>query len=87
MVAAVNTIQSVNEVEDFLNDFESPEYSAIKDPGEYEGAGSYRGAAGWLVFVSSAAILFHIVMSIVRMIYIISAVKKHFRLFAFSVSG
>ena len=58
---------------------------------DFEDANSYRGAAGWLVFVGSAVTLYHIVMiiiSVVHLVYYRSALKKYIKSrYAIIVSG
>ena len=49
---------------------------------DFEDADSYRGAAGWLVFLGSAVTLYHIVMiiiSVVHLVYYRSALKKYIK--------
>ena len=53
---------------------------------EYENAASYRRAAGCLVFIGAAAILFHVCAIVVRILYISSVMEKRFNLYVYTVS-
>ena len=53
---------------------------------EYEDARSNRGAAGWLVFLAVAAIVFHGVMIFIRTLYLSSTIENYFSGYAFIVS-
>ena len=77
LIAAAIAVSAINEVDDLANE----------RGGEYENAGSYRGAAGWLVFVGCAAITFHVVMINIQILYFKCTVKEHFTQFAITVSG
>ena len=50
-------------------------------------AESYRGAAGWLIFVASTALLYHIAMIIVRILYMASVIDKYLTTYGVVVSG
>ena len=50
-------------------------------------ADSSRRAAGWLVFVCSAGIVFHVVGILIRICYLITGVKKHMILYSVMVSS
>ena len=76
LISASITLSAINEVEDSLNG----------DGLEYENVESYRGAAGWLVFVASAAIIFHIVMIIVLVLYLTSVIEMHHGIYGVIVS-
>ena len=73
---AVISLPAIDEVEGTAN-----EYGI-----EYEDTASYRGAAGCLVFVASAAILYHVLAIIIRILYISSVVEKYFTLYVYTVS-
>ena len=77
LIAAAVAVSAINEVDDI----------ARERGGEYENAGSYRGAAGWLVFVGCAAIIFHVIMISIQILYFKCTIKKHFSQFAIIVSG
>ena len=77
LISASVAISAINQVEDFLNSIDS----------EYEDAESYRRAAGWLIFVAAGAILCHIVMITVRILYITSVIEKHLKLYGLIVSA
>ena len=69
-----------------LTTITSFEDAAIEDGMGYEEADSYRGAAGWVLFVGSAAILFHVSMIIVRILYLASVVEKYIKPYGAIVS-
>ena len=54
--------------------------------GEFEDANSYRGAAGWLVFLGCAALIFHAAMISVQILYFKCSKKEHFKKYQFIVS-
>ena len=60
--------------------------AALDSIGEYENSGGSRGAAGWILFVAIAALIFHGAMICVRILYAISVVKQNFSGYAFAVS-
>ena len=76
MGAAAAALSAVNDVDDYFNDFGS----------EYEHADRYRGAAGWLVFVGIAAIIYHIVMIFIRILYFTAKIGHTFGGYSFTVS-
>ena len=76
MIAASIAVAAINEVAEFYNE----------NGAEYENAGSYRAAAGWLIFVASAAIIFHVIAVIIFVLYMYAIVKKHIKLFTAVVS-
>ena len=76
MIAASIAIAAINEVEEFYNE----------NGAEYENAGSYKAAAGWLIFVASSAIIFHVIAVIILVLYISATVKKYIVLFTTVVS-
>ena len=76
MIAASIAIAAINEVAEFLNE----------NGVEYEDAGTYRAVLGCLIFVASAAIIFHVIAVIILVLYVSSNVKKHFKLFMTVVS-
>ena len=82
MISASVAVSAINEVEDFF-DSVSP-YAA--DVYGFD-ADSYRGAAGWLIFVASTALLYHIAMIIVRCLYINSVIEKHLTIYGVIVSA
>ena len=75
LIAASVAISAINEVEDFLGDYY-----------DYD-ADSYRGAAGWLIFVACAAIIYHIATIIVRILYMASVIEKYHQTYALIVSN
>ena len=78
LIAASVAVSAINEVEDFFGPFAS-EFGFEAD--------SYRGAAGWLIFVASTALLYHIAMIIVRCLYIASVIEKHLTIYGVIVSA
>ena len=52
----------------------------------YEDADSYRRAAGWLILLASVTVLYHIVVIIVRVLYMASVLKRHLRIYGAIVS-
>ena len=76
MIAASFAVTAINEVEEFYNE----------NGAEYENAGSYRAAAGWLIFVASSAIIYHVIAIIILVLYMSLSVKKHIKLFTAVVS-
>ena len=77
LIAAAIAVSAINELDDM----------ATEQGGEYENAGSYRGAAGWLVFIGCAAIIFHVIMISIQILYFKCTIKQHFSQFAITVSG
>ena len=77
LIPASIAIPAIKQVGDFLNSIGN----------EYEDADSYRGAAGWLIFVASAAMLCHIAMFIVRSLYMGSVIERHLRIYGVIVSA
>ena len=78
LIAAIIALSAINEVDDILNE---------RGGGEYEDADSYRGAAGWLVFVGCAAIVFHVVMISIQIFYFKCTAKKYLTQYTMIVSG
>ena len=76
MIAASIAVTAINEVAELYNE----------NGAEYENSGSYRAAAGWLIFVASAAIIFHVIAIIIIVLYMSATVKKHKTLFTVVVS-
>ena len=66
LIPAAVAIPAINEVEDSLEQRGS----------EYEGVDGYRGVAIYLVCLSFLAMVFHIFMITVRILYLTSVVKK-----------
>ena len=54
---------------------------------QYEDTGSYKGAAGWLLFLGVAAIIYHAAMIFIRVLYFMSTIINYFTAYAFIVSG
>ena len=61
--------------------------SNLNEIGRYQDVGKYRGAAGWLLFVAIAAIIFHGVMICIRILYVTSKIEKNYSGYAFTVSS
>ena len=80
LIAASFDISAINEVEDLIDLYISASDVNIFD------ADSYRGAAGWLIFAASIALLYHIAMIIVRCLYINSVIEKHLTIYGVIVS-
>ena len=76
LIAASIAIAAINEVAELYNE----------NGEEYEDAGSYRAAAGWLIFVATSAIIFHIIAVIILVLYMSEIVKKRIMLFTVVVS-
>ena len=76
MIAASVAVTAINEVEEFYNE----------NGAEYENVGSYRAAAGWLIFVASAAIIFHVIAVYILVLYMSSIMEKHIKLLTAVVS-
>ena len=74
LIAASVAISAINELEAF--DEVNHDFNAE----------SYRAAAGWLILVASAAIIYHIAMIIVRMIHMTSSFRKQFKIYILTVS-
>ena len=53
---------------------------------EYEDAGSYRAAAGWLVSVASASIIAQVLEIVILVLYINSVVKSYSSSYVYIVS-
>ena len=68
LISAAIALGFIHEVEDFIN-------SNINNA-EYKDADSYKAAAGWLVFVASIALPYHIIMLIFCSLYLGSCVKR-----------
>ena len=77
IISASLAISAISQVEDSLNSVGHG----------YENADSYRGAAGWLIFVASATILGNIVMIIVRILDMASVIEKNRRIYGVTVSA
>ena len=75
LIAASITLFAVNNLED----------NAEEHNHEYENAGSYRGAAGWVIFLAVSAIVFHGLMILIRMLYLSSIIENYFSGYAFLV--
>ena len=84
MGAAAAAVSAVNDVDDYFYE----EYDDYDDYfyEEYEHADRYRGAAGWLVLVGIAAIIYHIVMIIIRILYFAAKSGHTFGGYSFTVS-
>ena len=80
LIAATVAVSAVNEVDDLANDF------AIERGIEYENTSSYRGAAGWLVFVGCTALIFHAVMITIQILYFKCSTNEHFKQYMLIVS-
>ena len=72
-IAAALALSAVNDLDDLFGD-------------EYKHADSIRAAAGWLLFVGIAAIIYHAIMIFIRAIYFSSNVSQGFAGFSFTVS-
>ena len=62
MICAAVVVDAVNNVED--------EVEEIRNRDEYENAGSYRSAAGWLIFVSIWGMIIEICVIVLRFLNI-----------------
>ena len=77
LVAAGVAISDINDIDDFAHNVN----------GTFEHANSYRGAAGWLILVGVAAIIFNGVMICVRIMYFAPTIQNYFSGYAFVVSN
>ena len=77
LIAAAIAVSAINEVADLY----------VEQGNEYDNASSYRGAAGWLVFVGSAALIFHAVMIAIQILYFKCSTNKHFKHYMLIVSS
>ena len=59
LIAAAVAISAIDDLDDFAHQYDS----------EFRHADSYRGAAGWLLFVGIAAVIYHGIMIIIRILY------------------
>ena len=82
LISASVSVSAINEVEDFFD-------SISPDAADVYGfdADSNRGAVGWLIFVASTALLYHIAMIIVRCLYMYSVIEKHLTMYGLIVSA
>ena len=76
MIAASFAIEAINEGAELYNE----------NGAECENLGSHRAAAGWLIFVASSAIIYHVIAIIILVLYMSLTVKKHIKLFTAVVS-
>jgi len=76
LIAAAVTLSAVDKLED----------AASEQNEEYENADSYKGAAGWLVFLAVASMIFHGIMIFIRILYFNSSIENYFSAYAFMVS-
>jgi len=76
LIASAVALSAINEVEEIAN----------QRGGEYEDASDYKAAATASIATSSIAIAFHVVMIILRCIYLFSTKEKFFKLYAIIVS-
>ena len=76
LIAASIAVTAINEVAEFLNE----------NGAEYENVESYRAAAGWLIFVASSVLIFHVIAVIILIYYMSAIVKIHIKLFTAVVS-
>ena len=79
LISAAITSSAINQVEDFYR-----ECGLEHDDTDYD---NYRGAAGWMMSVGSAAIIFNIAMTILRILYLKSVVNVFFKSYALIVSA
>ena len=77
LIAASVVISAVNDVED---DFDNYIYR------DYEHADEYRGAASWMVLVSTVAIVYHGITIFIRILYYSPSIKRYYSGFAITVS-
>ena len=79
LIPSAVTIPAINSVEESLEQRRNASR-------EYENAGSYRSIAIYLVWISSLAMVLHIMMIIVRIFYLTMVMKKLFRIYVILVS-
>ena len=84
LISAAIALPAIDQVENF---YEKHRLESVKHGFDYKDADSYRGAAGWLVFASAAAIPYNILMIIFRILYLKSILKPYFIIFALIVSN
>lgn len=77
-IAAAVAISAVNDLDDVAHEL----------GGEFRHADSYRGAAGWVLFVGIAAIIYHGIMIFIRALYFTSNINisNSFVGYSFTVS-
>ena len=76
LIAAIVTVLAVNTLEDYTDERDQ----------EYDDADSFRGAAIWLLFLSAAAIIYHGMAILLRVLYMNLTIKSYFSGYAFIVS-
>ena len=76
LIAAAIAVSAINEVDELY----------MEQGIEYDNASSYRGAAGWLVFVGCAVLIFHAVMLAIQILYFKCSTNKHLKRYLLIVS-
>ena len=86
LVSAAIALSTINDVDDFYDDYLNiDDYDYDYEYDFYEAINSYRGAAEWLLCISSLGIIFHPAMVFARYIFYIK-LKRHFWIYAILVS-
>ena len=78
MICASVVTNAIGNVEDDVNEISEGEE-------EYEDAGLYRSAAGWMIFVAIMAMIIEILLIVIRILNI-SIINKNFIIFGIAVS-
>ena len=78
MICASVVTNAVGNVDDNINE-------ASDGRREYDNAGDYRSAAGWMIFVAIMGMIIEIVIIIIRILNI-TIINKNFIIFGFAVS-
>ena len=99
LIPAAIAIETISEIEEYIDNIggtlsleRTDSYSSVyhsvsySTDGKFDADGS-RAAAGWLVFVCSAGIVFHFVGISVRIYYLSTGVKKHMIYYSIMVSN
>ena len=92
LIFAAGIISPLNDIEEYADEHGSrldvnPNHPNIRNLSEQDfDAGSYRGAAGFLIFVCCAGIVFHSVSIAVRVYYIRVGTRKHMGIYYVVVS-
>ena len=77
LIAAAVAISAIDDLDDFAHQYDS----------EFKHADSYRGAAGWLLFVGIVAVIYHGIMIFIRALYFSSHISNSFAGYSFTVSA
>ena len=76
LIAAAVAISAIDDLDDFAQQYGD----------EFRHADSYRGAAGWLLFVGIAAVIYHGIMIIIRILFFTANIGHSFSGYSITVS-